>query len=691
MAASAPDAAPGGALAVGIDLGTSYSCVAFVRNGQPVALGDSTGQPIQASVVSFLPNGAVLVGNPAKKRLVIDARNTIASAKRMMGRPFADPVVEEMRRRYFYEIREGIGGLPVIVVRGREFSIPEISAFVLRRIKQIAQDALQAEVGQAVVTVPANFGDAARKATKMAGQLAGLKVLRVINEPTAAALAYGFGRDLNAKLAVYDFGGGTFDFTILDIRGDVFEVVATAGEPYLGGDDFDARLMDYMATAFLRLHRYDLRENEVAMMRLRQVAEQIKIELSSRDQVTARVQEIAHGGGGEPLNLEFTLTRKGLEDKCQDIVQRSFLVCDEALRMAGLKAEQIDHVALVGGTTRMPLVRQMVAQYFGKEPHIDLNPDQVVALGAALQAASLTEAVNLEAMVAESDLLTGAGEEAAGAAATAEEAASEPDAAGAGWGQAAGVFDERAEPPEPTRTAPLPVVQPVPADERGAPAAAPRRVGLAAAPGVEAERDLPAVDGGAGAEVGADGGADGAQGLDAARTAAFARVRLKRTTVTRPPPPPTKRGPLLAPGARSRPVLLDVTPRGLSVATVGGYAEMVIPRNAQIPVEQARQFVTSSDDQAQVRIQVLQGESNRVEDCQKLGELLLSEIPPQARGAVRITVTFEVDTDGMLRVRAHDQSTGRVQKATLSIAGALNEDEMKTLLAAPALPVVAEE
>src|SRR5215831_16776465 len=517
---------------IGIDLGTSNSVVAVVQDGKVIVIPDSEGRRVHPSVVSFHSHGTILVGEKAKRRRIIDPRNTVFSAKRLIGRRFMSAEVRTAVARMPYIIKEGPNQQPIVEARGKTYTIPEVSAMVLTHMKTIAEAYLGRPVTKAVVTVPANFNDAQREATKAAGRLAQLEVVRILNEPTAAALAYGYGKGLDRKLAIYDFGGGTFDITVLLLRDRIFEVLSTAGDTYLGGDDIDLRLVDYMVQAFLRMHRVDLRNDGLAMERLRSVSEQVKCQLSARSKAIVQVQEIAHGDDGRAIDLSFSITRDGLNQKIVDIVDRTFVVCDEALRLAGMSSAEIDDIVLVGGTTKMPLVRERTAGYFSREPRADINPDEVVGVGAAIQAAALMQ-----------DVIG-------------------PDQ-------------------KPVQT-----------------------------------------------------------------------------------------------------LLLDVTPRALGIGTFGGYAETIIQRNAQIPTEQTRLFTTSYDNQTTVKIQVCQGESRRFEENTPLGELQLDGLSPKARGQVSIGVTFEINTDGILRVRAKDQATGKATSAKIQVLGTMSEDEIKQMMEA---------
>jgi len=333
----------------------------------------------------------VLVGHTAKERRVVDAKNTIASVKRLIGRAWGSDEIRRARQRFAFEIKEGPGQGPLVVARGQEYTLPEISAFVLRRAKELAEKSLSEPVDRAVITVPANFNELQRAATKVAGRVAGLDVLRIINEPTAAALAYGLGRSTKERIAIYDFGGGTFDCTLLDLSGNVFEVLATAGDTFLGGDDLDLAIAERMSEAFLHTHRYDPRSDSQAFERLRVAAELVKMDLSSKERTHTKLREVAFGVGGAHLDLDFGMTRDELEMLATPLVERTFAVCQEALSIARLPVSAFDKVILVGGSTRIPLVRRRVEQFFGTAPLDRVNPEEVVAIGAAIQAAALTE------------------------------------------------------------------------------------------------------------------------------------------------------------------------------------------------------------------------------------------------------------------------------------------------------------
>ena len=376
---------------VGIDLGTTNTVTACVRSGKVHVLADEQGQRLLPSVVSFHPNGDVLVGASAKARRVIDAKNTVYSHKRLIGRSWSSPEISQARTRFPFELREGPGQGPLVHARGQDYTLPEISAFVLKRARQIAETALGTQVEKAVITVPANFNELQRASTKVAGRVSGLEVLRILNEPTAAALAYGLGRTGNERVAVYDFGGGTFDCTLLDLSGNVFEVLATAGDSFLGGDDIDALIADRMAEEFLKQHRYDPRGDAQGFEKLKTAAERIKMELSTNETFTVPLKEIGFGAGGSGLSLMFTMTRKDFEALVKPLVERTFKVTQDALALARLTPTSFDKIILVGGSTRVPMVRQRVEAFFGTAPLDRVNPDEVVAIGAAIQAAALSE------------------------------------------------------------------------------------------------------------------------------------------------------------------------------------------------------------------------------------------------------------------------------------------------------------
>lgn len=377
---------------IGIDLGTTNSCVAVMEGGKPKVIENSEGARTTPSVVAFTKDGERLVGQPAKRQAVTNPDNTVFAVKRLIGRRFDDPITKKDTELVPYKIVKGNNGDAWVQAGGKDYSPSQISAFILQKMKETAEAYLGETVTQAVITVPAYFNDAQRQATKDAGQIAGLEVLRIINEPTAAALAYGLEKEEGKTIAVYDLGGGTFDISVLEIGDGVFEVKSTNGDTFLGGEDFDARIVNFLADKFKAKENIDLRTDRLALQRLKEAAEKAKIELSSAQTteinqpfITARME----GGATTPLHLVETITRTDLEKLVDDLIQRTIEPCKKALKDAGLEAKDIADVVLVGGMTRMPRVREKVKEFFGREPHTGVNPDEVVAMGAAIQAGVL--------------------------------------------------------------------------------------------------------------------------------------------------------------------------------------------------------------------------------------------------------------------------------------------------------------
>ncbi|MGH6988090.1 MAG: molecular chaperone DnaK [Caulobacteraceae bacterium] len=373
---------------IGIDLGTTNSCVAIMEGKQPKVIENAEGVRTTPSVVAVLDDGERLVGQPAKRQAVTNPENTFFAIKRLIGRNFADPMVEKDKGMVPYKIIKGPTGDAWVEAHGKSFSPQQISAFILQKMKEAAETHLGEKVEKAVITVPAYFNDAQRQATKDAGKIAGLEVLRIINEPTAAALAYGLEKNEGKKIAVYDLGGGTFDVSILEIGDGVFEVKATNGDTFLGGEDFDLRVVDYLADEFKKEQGVDLRKDKLALQRLKEEAEKAKKELSSTAQYEVNLPFISMNAQG-PLHLNIKLSRSKLEALVEDLVGRTVGPCERALKDAGLSKGDIDEVILVGGQTRMPKVVETVKEFFGREPHKGVNPDEVVALGAAIQAGVL--------------------------------------------------------------------------------------------------------------------------------------------------------------------------------------------------------------------------------------------------------------------------------------------------------------
>ena len=506
-------------LAMGIDLGTSNSCVAIVEDGVPKVIANEWGERTHASVVSFLDDGGVLVGNDAKKHIITNPRNTISSAKRLIGRYSFSEEVKKAQSIVSYEIVDGPNNAVRVRVKGRDLAIPEISSMVLKEMRAIVEAHVGHAVTQAVITVPAFFNDNQRQETKNAGKIAGLDVLRIINEPTAAALAYGFGQNIHQKVVIYDLGGGTFDVSILQIGEDVFEVLSTSGDTYLGGDDFDDRVAAWMLESFTAQHKVDLRKDRHALAKLKEAAERAKIDLADNDKTRIHIPLLYTDKQGFSHDLDMTLTRAEFNKMVMDLVQRTFKVCDEALQQARMTPAEVDGVILVGGPTRLPIVRNSVRHYFQREPNIDVDPDLVVALGAAIQADAL---------------------------------------------------------------------------------------------------------------------------LDAS-TATY---------------------------------LLDVTPQTLRLGTVSGFTEVVIERNTSIPIDRTRTFVTARDNQDKVKIRVYQGESRKASECQMLGEFEFAGLRQAVRGELKVEVTFEIDTDGIVNVSARDVETGQKASTAITLSGGLSDDDI---------------
>lgn len=545
---------------VGIDLGTSNSVVSVVLEGQPIVIPDAEGNRIHPSLVYFFEDGRTALANAAKAYRMQDPLHTVYSAKRLIGRAYDSPDLKVLIGSYPYPIVPSADGAPRIQVRQTLHPPEGIGARVLYYLKELAQNYLGQEVKKAVITVPANFDEGQRRATQRAGEMAGLEVLRLINEPTAAALAYGYGQTRREKVAIYDFGGGTFDITILELRDNVFEVLSTAGNSYLGGDDFDNRLVGSMLTAFEKQYGYDLSGDEVIRQRLKAISEDIKHALSNQDAIATRVTEYVPGSLTE-LEMEFSLSREAFNRRTIDIVDQSLKTCEEALRVAGLQRGQVDHLVLVGGTTRVPIVAERTQQFFGKRAVEGINPDEVVSIGAAIFGASLI----------------------------------------------------------------APTVSPT-----AAPNSMNFQQAMNAGGGDDAWMN----------NLNQQGGQHAAQQHGAQHHA-----------------------------PQAGPLLIDVTPHALGIATVGGVMDIIIERNGQLPLERSRKFSTSRDDQTRVVLPIYSGNSRRIEDNHQLGILELNNIPPGPREDVAIEVTFEINTNSMLSVRATDLRTGREQAVHLSIAG----------------------
>ena len=508
---------------IGIDLGTTNSCACVMESGDTKVIPNREGSRTTPSVVAFTDKGDSLVGHIAKRQSVTNPQRTLFAMKRLLGQRFRSPRVQEALTRLPFNIVEAQNGDAWVKIGDREYAPPEISAIVLRALKQSAEAFLHEEVTDAVITVPAYFDDAQRQATKDAGRIAGLNVIRIINEPTAAALAYGIDKkDKNQLLAIYDFGGGTFDFTLMEMNDGVFEVLATSGDTFLGGEDFDHNIMLWLAEQFKEKTGIDLNGDRMALQRLKEASEKAKCELSTLDKVEIRLPFIAQGPSG-PQHMEATLTRELLEGMVRELVQRTLEPMRDAMDSARKKPKDVDEIILVGGQTRMPLVQQAVQDFFGKEPNRNINPDEVVATGASIQGAVMRGEV----------------------------------------------------------------------------------------------KDL---------------------------------------------------------------VLLDVTPLSLGIATQGGGFVKIIQRNTTIPCKDARTFTTVTDNQSRVEVHVLQGERELSEHNKSLGRFDLINLPPLPKGVPQIEVSFNIDSNGIVKVSAKDLMTNLEQSMSIRPTSGLSELEIQRMV-----------
>ena len=506
---------------LGIDLGTTNSAMAYVVGGKPVIVENREGARTTPSVFYYnSKDGSVVIGEVAKRNSVLHPENTFYEVKRFIGRSFDDPSVQHDISLVPYKVIEKNGKIKLLTKEGKEYAPEEISAAVLRKLKTDAEEKLGQTITEAVITVPAYFNDAQRQATKDAGEIAGLKVLRIINEPTAAALAYGFEKGKDERILVYDLGGGTFDVTVLEVSSDTIEVLATNGDTHLGGKDFDKRLIEYIISEFKKETGIDLSKDKAAVQRIKEAAEKAKHDLSTQQEHQINLPFITMGPDNQPQHLLMTITRAKFEELVKDLIEKTMDPVKKALADAGVKKEEIQEIIMVGGMTRMPAVQRAVEEFFGKKPNLSVNPDEVVALGAAIQGAVLKGDIK--------DIL-----------------------------------------------------------------------------------------------------------------------------------------------------LLDVTPLTLAIETAGNIATPMIPRNTTIPTSKTQIFSTYADNQTAVDIHVVQGERPLASDNKSLGKFTLSGIPPAPRGVPQIEVTFDLDANGILTVRAVDKATNKEAKITITGASTLSEEEKR--------------
>ncbi len=507
---------------IGIDLGTSYSCVAYMEGDTPVVIPNAEGGRTTPSMVAINDKGTLLIGNLAKRQAVTNAENTIFAVKRLIGRKYNAPEAEQTKKIVSYKIIQADNDDAWVEISGKKMSPSEVSSYILSRMKEYAEDFLGEKIEDAVITVPAYFNDSQRQATKDAGRIAGLNVLRIINEPTAASLTYGLNKDQTMKIAVFDLGGGTFDISILELNDGVFEVLATNGNTFLGGEDFDRVLSSWLVEDFKQQTGIDIAGDKMAMQRVKDAAEKAKMELSTLKETEINLPFIASDASG-PKHLTKSITRTHFESIVQNLVDKLGEPCELALKDANLKKENVDNIILVGGMTRMPAVIKKAEDIFGKPPVKEVNPDEVVAMGAAIQGAVLKGMV----------------------------------------------------------------------------------------------KDV---------------------------------------------------------------ILLDVTPLSLGVETQGGIFTKVIPRNTTVPTKKTMVFSTTEDDQDFVNIHVLQGERELAKDDQSLAKFQLIGIPPAPRGLPQIEVTFDIDANGILHVKAKDLGTGKEQKVKITAGSGLSEEQINKII-----------
>jgi molecular chaperone DnaK (HSP70) len=660
-----------GSRIVGIDLGTSNSVVAAVEDGRAVALSDE-GRRTIPSCLGF-QRGKEVVGEAARRLAVTDPHNTVVAAKRILGHAYDSPVVERARERMAYPIKPSPLGSVLIEVAGRELTPVQVAARVLGKIKQVAEQALGESIEKAVVSVPAHFNDVQRKATKMAAEYAGLEVVRLINEPTAAAFAYGYRRGENFTLAVYDLGGGTFDVTVMTARGDTFEVDATDGDSYLGGEDFDHAITDWLQSEFRTEFRHDLAADEGARLRLKEAAEQAKRELSERPETQIELQFLTQLPDGSRPTFTRRLTREKLDALTRPLVERTIEMCKRCLQSANLQRDDVNEILLVGGQTRMPLVREMVKEFFGKEPRRDINPDEAVALGAALFAYSLNaDDLKREAIeAAEEAYAVAIRQTSVARRVLADVERLRPQEFGRKQlgDKLQLLLDEAereiatAESITPPATNDLPAAVSRLRDELlGIERKAEELISWSAVQSRDGDDDTTPTNLGEAQER------LGRQVAQAQAASEQAQSRLDEAKEH----------------GRARKVdLIDVTSHALGVAAAQDLFRIVIAKNTKIPAEQVRSFTTQQDGQTEVEIRVHQGPYARASENHGLGSFILEGIPAARRLEPKIDVTFRIDENGILAVTARDSATGHEQGIRIESPLALRQDESSEIVEEP--------
>lgn len=657
--------------AVGIDLGTTNTVVATLTDTVPRVVSVE-GRALIPSVVWFSGKGQVVVGEQARVRRMQNPTDTVFSVKRLIGRPWDSGEVQQARRRFPFELTEGPGKATLVTAGGQTYTLPEISAFVLRKAKQLAEAGLGSKVQRAVITVPANFNDLQRAATKVAGRVAGLDVMRLLNEPTAAALAYGLGRQGHERIAVYDFGGGTFDVTLLDLNGKVVEVLSTAGDTFLGGDDVDATIVDRIAELVQRDHGFDPRLRPVSKERVRAAAEHVKVVLSEQETFAQHLPNLVERSAGQFAGIDFKFTRSELDALMRPLIQQTLEVCQQALGFAGVQPEQLSQVLLVGGSTRMPLVKRMVQEFFARPVRESPNPDQVVALGAAVQAAAL---------------------EGRGSGIPGERRSALPPGPGRGPSMFPDENSRISSVPggTPPSVPPIPTLD-APSRSPRRPPPRPQRAAVSKPPepqqdwvsGPMLDVDLGFVDSNPFASVQGEFRPEQDSAVPELHGKAHPhpqQLSIGEEVSTGFTPLPTKAEAVRSAPSVHPPLLVDVTPLSLSVETVGGYCDKLITRNSPVPTEESRVFITTQNLQTKVVVRVCQGESELFSQNTCLGEVELSELDPKPRGQSQVRVHFELDANGMLQVGATDLTTNRQARVRLRLLGITDATNIAALAA----------